>query len=260
MSVIIDGNGRISGLLLPALGECRLELIGGLLVLKRHKGRLLTINGRYEEIPAQEPTLSPIGTPASTPLNIYAYMDVTNAMQLEWSTAAWAVDANTGVRIKTGDATRTLVGRAACATAGVWVDTDTYRYVRSWFNPKGRKGIGSYAQQRNLGAPYTTWTELDQALRINWIAFEGDIADLKIAGACLNGTVGAVMASAVALNSPTIPQHSVTSTAPAGNYWMPVSVGNPFESADGLNYMTGLSWVNAGTGSWSLTSSVNLAA
>lgn len=121
------------GLLLH--GQCRLELDAGVLKLKRFNGQFLVINGNLEVIPATPPQLASTGLTVGTSYYIYAYMSGAT-MTLEASTTTHTDDATTGVRIKTGDATRTLVGFARPTTGPAWVDTSNYRQVKSWFNRK----------------------------------------------------------------------------------------------------------------------------
>lgn len=253
--VTFDGYGRATGLLLPALGECRLSLVSGNLVLKRHKGRLININGRYEEIPAAGVSLAATGTAGSVPYNIYAYMDVLNTMQLEWSATAHVEDANTGVRIKSGDPSRSLVGKACCAVAGTWVDSDTYRWVLNWFNPRKRKGVGGYAVQRNWSS--TVYTELDAGLRIHWLSWGGEAASLNIIGATYNNTVGAINITAFAFNSLTQNQQGVTHSEHTNGGWMGFGMSMDVDCVEGVNYMTALAWANAGTGTWSLSATAS---
>lgn len=77
--------------------------------------------------------LAPTGTSVSVTYYIYAYMN-SGVMALEYSTTGHSTDSGTGVEIKTGDPTRTLVGMARTGAGPAWVDTTAAKFVISWFN------------------------------------------------------------------------------------------------------------------------------
>jgi hypothetical protein len=94
------------------LGQCRLDRNSATeVILNRHDGRYLFINGVAETIPDGGITADNTGLSANTTYYVYAYMDA-GTMKLELSTTAPAQSTTYGHQIKTGDGTRTLVGRA----------------------------------------------------------------------------------------------------------------------------------------------------
>jgi hypothetical protein len=149
-------------------GQCYLAKSGANLVLSPLNGDKILINGVPETIPSAGVTLAPTGLSTSTLHYIYAYMSA-GTMTLEASTTARAADSATGVQIKNGDATRTLVGMAYVITGPAFVDADATRYVVSWFNPQD---IGCYAQftadRTVTGAP---WGEVNSEIRNGFITF-----------------------------------------------------------------------------------------
>lgn len=126
-----DGKGFTTGL--GYVGQCRLAKSGANLVLSPYNGNGLTINGTAYAIPSAGVTLAPTALAVGTTYYIYAYMSGAT-MTLEASTTAHSADTATGVEIKTGDATRTLVGMARTITGPAWADSETQRFVISWFN------------------------------------------------------------------------------------------------------------------------------
>jgi hypothetical protein len=108
----------------------RLTLSGSSLLLAPVFHNLLPINGRLEVIPDAGASLAIGAAAASTAYNIYAYMSG-STMTLEFSATATAVQAGTGVTIKSGDATRTFVGSVTTSPTPTWT-----RPV-SFFNPTG---------------------------------------------------------------------------------------------------------------------------
>ena len=111
--------------------------------LNPHGGNRIQIDGSIEEIPSGGVALSNSGLSVDTTYWVYAYMS-SGTMTLEAVTTADAMDtgdSNCGVRIKTGDSTRTLVGMVRLITlnsAAAFQDNATHRYTLSWFN-KTRK-------------------------------------------------------------------------------------------------------------------------
>jgi hypothetical protein len=162
-----DGTQQNSAAL-PS-GQCYLSLVGGNLVLARKNGNKLSINGKLYAIPAAGVSLAVTGATASTLYYIYAYMNGTT-MTLERVTTGHSTDANTGVEIKTGDPSRTLVGMAYCDGTGNWRDDSANRMVASYFNRKARGAFGnigtvggitttSYGSDVGSGMSAVTWAD-----------------------------------------------------------------------------------------------------
>lgn len=143
-------------------GDCYLGLSGSNLMLSRKNGTLLTIGGVPQVIPAAGVPLPPSGTVASTFYYIYAYMSA-GVMALEYSTTAYATDTTTGLYIKSGDGTRTLVGAAYCINAGSWVDTELIIGVLSYFNRRSKVISGT-----NSGGASSTPAAWLALLAIAW--------------------------------------------------------------------------------------------
>jgi len=88
----------------------------------------------------------------------YVYAADSSGTILEFSTTAPTTDTTFGVRIKTGDATRTLVGRVVTTSASQFVnDVSVALGVVSWFNPKRYVRV-----DYNLFGP-DTYQDIDQA-------------------------------------------------------------------------------------------------
>lgn len=140
-TVAVTPNGMAAAMDQMRLpGQCRLVLSGGNLVLQPYNGNRLSIAGTARAIPAAGISLAPAGTVAGTLYYIYAAW-VGGAVVLEASTTGHATDAATGVEIKTGDASRTLVGMAVPAAGPAWA-TDQ---VASWFGRRQRRARAEYS-------------------------------------------------------------------------------------------------------------------
>jgi len=130
MALSIDKD--ILNLLLGQPGECRLILSSGNLVLTPYNGNRIRINNAIYETPSGGVSLAATGATADTTYFIYVY-DNAGTLTLERSTTGHSTHTN-GIEIKSGDATRTLVGMARAITGPAWVDSTSQRFVLSWFN------------------------------------------------------------------------------------------------------------------------------
>jgi hypothetical protein len=97
----------------------QLTLSGASLLFSPYTHNLIAINGRLEVIPDAGVSLAIGAAAASTAYNIYAYMSG-STMTLEFSATATALQAGTGVTIKSGDATRSFVGTDTTTGAPAW--------------------------------------------------------------------------------------------------------------------------------------------
>lgn len=241
-----DGSGLTTGV--GYLGQCRLIKSGSNLVLQRYNGVGLTINGVAYAIPSAGVSLAPTALSVGTTYNIYAYMNA-GTMTLEASTTARATDSTTGIEIKSGDATRTLVGKARIITGPAWADTDAQRFAISWFNQKPRRIYST-----NAGSPSnntTTPTALMTSMEfLTWgeccvpASFVGSVANNTINGASLTGL--AIDSTSALSHSPVIMQ------AYANNAQGPATGSTTFVPSEGYHYINLLGYVTAATnGTWS---------
>ncbi len=177
-------NGGSGGWLLvnptntEGLGQCRLTLSGGNLLLSRFNGSRLTINGFAETIPSAGITLSASGLTPSTLYYIYAYMN-SGTMTLEASATVPVADTATGVQIKTGDATRSLVGMARPVTGPAWADTIGQRFVRSWYNRDKPRGAAAFTADRSAN---TSMNELNPEIRCEFLIWADENIQANFSG------------------------------------------------------------------------------
>lgn len=168
-----------------AFGQCRLVKSGAVLQLLRHNGMLLTINGAPQEIPAAGVSLSAAGLTAETPYFIYASMNG-ETMTLEASTTSFATDAS-GVKIKTGDATRTLIGMALCVAGPAW--SSAAGQVISYFNRLLRSLTVTATADHSTTS--TADVEASSAYRYSFLTFGEDaivtFLGLAFGYTCVNG-------------------------------------------------------------------------
>lgn len=164
-------TAQVRALLSVSHGQCRLALDGSNLRLSPYNGNQLLINGTPQSVPAAGVALAPTSLAASTTYFIYAYM-VSTTMTLEASTTGHSTDATTGVEIKTGDATRTLVGMARTTAGVAWVDSVTDRLVLSWFNRSSKDMLVSITAGTTTSA---SMVEISTSNRLNFLLWADEV-------------------------------------------------------------------------------------
>jgi hypothetical protein len=201
-----DGNGFATGV--SNVGQCRLTKSGSNLLLSPFNGNGLTINGVVCKIPAAGITLAPTALSVGTTYYIYATASGTAVNALEASTTTHATDSTTGVEIKSGDATRTLVGMARIITGPAWSDTTAQRFVVSWFNrrPISLQAVLS-ASQGNAGTSYSV---LLAGLLLEVLSWASDQVSGTFQGGLTNNVANAVSQTAIFIDGAAAESFSAT--------------------------------------------------
>jgi len=231
--------------IVQAHGCCKLRKEGTALILRRHNGNTITINGVMQTIPAAGVSLTPAGLTDGVYF-VYAYMNAA-VMTLEFSATGHSQDPTTGIEIKTGDTTRTLVGMAG-VYSNVLYDSLTQRLVRSWFNDTGVTAWGYNAAIFNsTSTGYVAVTGLF-AQTLMWA---GEDMVAAVTGQCNNTTAGQVEYHSIAINGSAQIGSCIIHT-PAANYWsaFALTLPNTWGGADGLVAAQLNVAVSGGSGSW----------
>lgn len=176
----------------PVFGQCLLVKDGSNLKLSPLNGNLLTINGKVEVVPDAGVTLA-VGALSNTTLYyVYAYMN-SGTMTLEASTTAYATQAGANLKIKSGDATRTLVGMCYLQS-GAFVSSLQKRLVRSWFN---EPSIVGYSAGLNGTTGSGTFAEISTSFRIEALLWANETAKAVLTGYGNSGGANYVAVRAV---------------------------------------------------------------
>lgn len=122
----------------------------------------LKIGGTWKRKFSAAVTVGTGGLAASTTYFVYAF-DNAGTTTLELSTTGHVTDATFGVEVKSGDATRTLVGMVRTTGATQFIDTAQNRLVVSYYN---RRTI-AFQNAANGGNPATASAALVE-LAANW--------------------------------------------------------------------------------------------
>lgn len=152
-------------------GQCRLTVASSTqLKLSPRDGNNLIINGVPQQVPAAGVTVSNSGLSANTTYYVYAYMNA-GVMTLEPVTTTRALGTN-GVQIKSGDATRTLVGMVRTNASSQFVDSATQVFCLNWFNRQLKRGIATLLT--DVLFTNTTAGEITSGLRVEFLTWNDD--------------------------------------------------------------------------------------
>lgn len=228
----------------PLLAQCRLERVNATTIrLSRYNGKKIPVkngsNWEYWEIPAAGVDLANTGLAASTLYYIYAKIAAAT-LTLESSVTASAVDADTGVRIKSADASRTLVGmiRTEGSTPGQFVDSITQRLTRSWFNRRRLPLFNSFTADRATAS--ATFVELNTEIRVEFASWAGEMVAAFFTGSAHNSVLGNTTDTIIAVDVGTTAfGRGSRITQPVASYFIPCAAqGRDNALAEGYHFLT----------------------
>lgn len=251
------GNGT-SGTDSAAFGQvapptqCRLTKSGLNLLLSPFNGNRLVVNGVYCTIPAAGVTLAPSGLSNNTAYYIYAVATAGVITSLEPSTTVPVADTTTvGVKIKTGDATRTLVGQAVATSATVWSVNPLY--VLSHFNRRTLTDKAFFTAGRTNSSTYPTFNETNSEIRVPFLCWADDYPQAVFQATVNQATASGVSYSGIAFDSTSSPEGEGISlfqayaTNAAGSA---VNIASKALTEATLHYATQLGANTSGNGTW----------
>ena len=232
-------------------GECRLDFVSTTQIkLNPYNGNRIIINGAQQTIPDAGVTLSNSGLTASTRYYVYAYMNA-GVMTLEASATGYAK--SSGVFIKSGDATRTLVGGVYIWTDGTFrggstVTHEGHQLVRTWFNDPGIHGETSMGSDVTITS--TAFVEIDTALRMHVFVWADEIPQVSLTG-YMSNTQQASNGVSIGFDTQLDDTAVIWASESNANFYMPICVVGGFPRlSEGYHYFTASGRVNAGTGKW----------
>jgi len=157
-------------------GQCRFLYVSTTQCrLVPQNGNGLIINGRQYRIPAAGVNIANTAGVNSIVQYVYAY-DSAGTIALEASSTTHALHTD-GVRIKSGDPSRTLVGMFIKPTSGEFVFTGPLNYVSSWFN-RAPRGVQQYFS--------ATTSSLNEAVQlhsgVSFLGWAGDTFRVSCTG------------------------------------------------------------------------------
>jgi hypothetical protein len=226
-------------------GQCRLSVVSTTsLKLAPYNGNRLIINGISQKVPSAGVTLSNSGLAATTVYYVYAYMN-SGVMALEAVTTGHASGTN-GVEIKSGDATRTLVGMIRTGGSSQFLDTAAARFCLNRFNR--RKIVGAVAAVPGYTFTNTALAEINAALRVEFLVWGDDVPIITSNGTVTQSTTGSIVNSVTVdtVGSAYTPGQQVTLSASfSGPFAVTGGIGG---LSEGYHFSMYCANVNTGTG------------
>jgi hypothetical protein len=196
-------------------------------------------------------TLSNAGLAANGTYMIYA-RDVAGVRTLDAVVATGtdhSPDANTGVEIKNGDPTRSLVGFVRVNASSQFVFDLTNIYVLSWYN---RRPLQAYAISATpVVAGVGAWQQLGTA--INYLAWAGTVLKLSALATVQHTVAGAAAYLGLGSNVVTpVTGYYITQQPAVANYIVPMALAAPLVvGADGAGSVLMAMYTSAASGTYS---------
>lgn len=157
-------------------GNCMLVILGDYLRLLRYRGLYVPIEGVLHTIPEGGIYLSPILASPGTQY-VYVYNNA-GTLSLETDVTGYVLDAFTGVSVKMGDSSRTLVGM-------VYKGVTYWELCRSWFNDPGVVVSGVFSTSRTITSPTAAFTEFNSGIRCKFLCWADETVRVTGTGGAL---------------------------------------------------------------------------
>jgi hypothetical protein len=199
-------------------------------------------DGTVLDIPSSGVAVDNTGLSSDTVYYAYAYDD-SGSLALEFSTTGHSRDANTGIEIKTGDATRVLVGAVGtnASTPGQLLDSATARQVASWHNRRPRQLLSKFTQERTTTA--SSFTEVNVEIRCGFFSW-GDAVSAAFSSSV---NCAATTWTGISLDGSSSVIFVTATQASAGGGELPVAPSGTFIPSEGDHYLTILAVRASGT-------------
>lgn len=175
------------------------------------------VGDRIYPIPAAGAPLGTAGLTAGATYYVFARANADGSLALEavrTTQASHAVDSITGVEVRAGDRTKSLVGMVHLSGAGQFLDDPGNRLVASWYNPRATAGNGSTATAQTGSQTYilSGWS-------VRMLAWKGAAVAARMCGMATNSVANTPSYAVIAVNgSPVGAIAPFAQPAAAGQY------------------------------------------
>ncbi|MBF6030843.1 hypothetical protein ICY20_24135 [Pseudomonas sp. P115] len=215
-------------------GQCKLGKVGANIVLSQLNGNNIIIGGAPQIVPSTGVSLAPTGLTPGILYYIYAFMSA-GVMTLEASAAGHATDADTGVEIKLGDASRTLVGMVRPVAGPAFQDTAAQRFVLSYFN---RVNITASAPlTANVSTSSATYVELSSVFRCEYLSWGNEQVKMKFDGSITSvAAVTSLMYIALSLDATALQDGSLICSTVSSGVTIPGASSSPPNVTEGYHF------------------------
>ena len=237
---------------------CYLKKVSTNLVLQRNGGNSIFVGGNTRSLSSSSVALAATGLLANTKYFIYAYWDG-SAVQLEPSTTGYTVDADYGIPVKTGDASRSLVGaaRTNLVSAATWAaDDETGVGVISYYNRRNKAAWNNPASNVNVDVSAGT-IEISALARTYFLAWNEDAIMASFWNMVANSVGGNVTNAFIGINgvggSNIVGGSQLSTSHPTANVRLPITNGVAYAAGnieDQINYLTIGGSASANVSTW----------
>lgn len=208
-------------------GQCYLNyvLVGASkeLALSTHDGFGLQVGDSLVDLPYAGITIDDSGLLPDTTYYVYCYLSSPLSFPtLEVSTTGHGAHSGTGVEVKNGDASRTLVGAGRTDSAGEWAAQAEQQFCISWFQRKPLNFANGPTANRTFNS--TSYVEIDTTARAEFLHW-GYGLPISVAGAA-KGFAGQVVDLAIGLSGTSnILRGATRIEFTQDNVWVPFGFG-----------------------------------
>src|SRR5262245_13276999 len=189
-------------------------------------------------------------TLAANTVYLVCVFDNAGALALDFRTTLTHLqDTNTGVEIRTGDDTRTVVGLIRTNATPNFVDSATQRFCISWFNRRTIQLLNGYSADRSTAS--TTYVELNTEIRIEFLTWSDEAVFVGINGSCTNSSVPNNVDTGLAFDGTTVEAGFESNViASSGGSGENLHVSGYKLASEGYHFVTVLGYTLAGTATW----------
>lgn len=183
---------------------------------------------------------------AATLYYCYLWYNAGNPV-LDFSATGHSTDTTTGIEIKTGDATRVLVGMVYPQAGPIVVDTTTARLVASWHNRINKSFLNNFSTTRTTTSG--SLAEINSEIRGLFLTW-GDGFSASCTQSLTHSANASPITSAITIDGAvTIVAESNTNITTLGSPYN-CTLSNQATTTEGQHYITISGSVNSGTGTW----------
>lgn len=169
----------------------------------------------------------------------YAYLALVGGNYvIDWSATGHVTDSTSGIEVKSGDATRVLVGMAYVAAGPIVSNSIANRLVRSWFNDAGITGSSAFTTNRSYSSP--TLGEINSEIRISFLSWASENVTLDVRVAASIPSAGNNIGGGIAIDSTSVNTSAPFNAIGSGaNYVVSMSQVTETQTlSEGLHYAT----------------------
>lgn len=146
---------------------------------------------------------------ASTLYYVYAFIN-SGTVTADFSTTAHATSStagNIGTEVKSGDETRTLIGMIRTNGSSQFVDSNTQRFVLSYYNRRAVVGVSNNTATRSTSS--TTFVEFNSEMRVEFLCWSDEVTSAHIVGSGYPGAGSTTIYFAIAFDDGTTPENGM---------------------------------------------------